>query len=117
MEKTLDHVNWEFLFYMLERCWLGFRWYSWIRHCVSTPQFSILANGNFASFFHSSCQLRQGNPLSHFLFVIVMEALGRMLQAAAVWEGNLSGFSIGNDTYESITLSHLLFAYDTYHLL
>ena len=50
--------------------------------------------------------------MSHLLFVLVMDALGRMLDKA-VLEGRLSGFSVGNLEGRSLTVSHLLFADDT----
>jgi hypothetical protein len=45
-------------------------------------RFSVLVNGTPSGFFNSSRGLRQGDPLSHFLFVVVMEALSRMPSAA-----------------------------------
>ena len=56
--------------------------------------------------------MRQGDPLSPLLFVLVMEALGRMLDKA-VHEGCMSGFSVGNLEGRSMAVSHLLFADDT----
>ena len=55
--------------------------------------------------------LWQGDPLSPLLFVLVMEALGRMLDKA-VLEGRMSGFSVGNLEGRSMAVSHLLFADD-----
>ena len=62
--------------------------------------------------FESSRRLRQGNPLSSLLFVLVMEALGRMLNKA-IHEGHLLGFHVGNLERRSLVVSHLLFANDT----
>ena len=60
-------------------------------------------------FFESSRGLRQGDPLSPLLLVLVMEALGRMLDKV-VHEGYMSGFSVGNLEGRSLVVSHLLFA-------
>jgi hypothetical protein len=35
LEKTYDHVNWDFLLYMLRRCGFGRTWCSRIEHCIS----------------------------------------------------------------------------------
>jgi hypothetical protein len=46
MEKSYDHVDWNFLLYLLKRCGFGERWCSWIKHCISTVRFSVLINGS-----------------------------------------------------------------------
>jgi len=77
-EKAYDRVNWEFLLYLLKRCVFGERRRDWITHCISTMHFSVLINGSPSGFFSSSHGLKQGDPLSPLLFVVVMEALSRM---------------------------------------
>ena len=62
--------------------------------------------------FGSYRGLRQGDPLSLFLFDIVMEALSRMLVVNTM-AGQFSGFLLGNATGSLMTVSHLLFADDT----
>ena len=71
-----------------------------------------MINGSPYGFLSSTKGLRQGDPLSPLLFVLVMDALGRMLDKA-VLEGHLSGFSVGNLEGRSLAMSHLLFADDT----
>uniref|UniRef100_A0A2N9HJW1 Reverse transcriptase domain-containing protein n=1 Tax=Fagus sylvatica TaxID=28930 RepID=A0A2N9HJW1_FAGSY len=112
VEKAYDHVNWKFLIYMLQRCGFYGRWRNWMYSCISTARFSILINGCPNGFFPSSRGLRQGDPLSPLLFVIVMEALSRLLDRA-VREGLFSGFSVGTMAANPLMVSHLLFADDT----
>jgi hypothetical protein len=112
MEKAYDHVDWSFLLYLLRRCGFGEKWCSWIKHCVSSVRFSVLIDGTPSSFFGSSRAVRQGNPLSPFLFVLVMEAFSKML-GAFTSRGLISGFSVGSNEQPRVNVSHLFFADDT----
>jgi hypothetical protein len=112
MEKAYDHVDWNFLLYLLKRCGFGERWCSWITHCISSVRFSVLINGSLSGFFGSSLGVRQGNLLSPLLFVLVMEAFSRMI-SAIYYRGLISGFSMGTKEFDRVEVSHLLFANDT----
>jgi hypothetical protein len=112
MEKAYDHVDWSFLLYLLRRCGFGEKWCSWIQHCISSVCFSVLINGVPSGFFGCSRGVRQGDPLSPFLFVLVMEAFSRML-GAFTERGLISGFSVGSSGQNRVNVSHLLFADDT----
>ena len=111
LEKAYDHVNWEFLLYVLQRCGFAEKWRRWISFCISTIRFSILVNGSPCGFFQSFRGIRQGDPLSPLLFVIVMEALSRLIDKASGVR-LLSGFSVGGEESAPLQISHLLFVDD-----
>ena len=107
LEKAYDCVNWNFLIYTLWRCGFSGKWCRWIFACIFFVCFSILVNGSSRGFFHSSRGLRQGDSCSPLLFLLVMEALSRML-VKAVERRFISGFSVGNSVENSV--SNLPFA-------
>ena len=112
IEKAYDHVNWDTLFYLLERMGFGERWRRWLKTCVSTVRFSVLVNGSPAGFFGSSRGLRQGDPLSPLLFLLIMEVLSRIMKKTEEG-GFIQGFHVGPINSTGICISHLLFADDT----
>ena len=72
----------------------------------------MLINGTLEGFFNSSRGLRQGDPLSPYLFVIGMEAFSRLIHKA-VRGGFLSGCRIKGRRGDGALVSHLLFVDDT----
>ncbi|XP_072054792.1 uncharacterized mitochondrial protein AtMg01250-like [Arachis hypogaea] len=90
---------------------MGFRrrWRDWMRECVSTATMSVLVNRSPSKPFKMEWGLRQGNPLSPLLFVLVVDVLHRML-GGQVRNGRIAPLMVGRDYIE---LSHLLFADDT----
>jgi exonuclease III len=72
-ERACDTVNWNFLEYMLIRMGFTEGWRRWIRACVFQSSMSVLVNGSTTEDFCVGKGLRQGGPLSPFLFLIVAE--------------------------------------------
>ncbi|XP_016192035.1 uncharacterized protein LOC107632911 [Arachis ipaensis] len=87
----------------------GNRWRSWVMECVGTSSMSMLINGSPSKPFKMERGLRQGDPLSLFLFVLVVDVLHRMF-GEAIRNGRLSPLLVGR---EHVELSHLQFADDT----
>ncbi|WMV26184.1 hypothetical protein MTR67_019569 [Solanum verrucosum] len=115
IEKTYDHVNWGFLMDLLEKMGFGRKWKHWIKFCISTVNFSVLINGSPAGYFNSQRGLRQGDPLSPFLFLLVMEGLNNMIKISNR-EGWLRGFDVARAGRDSLKITRLQYADDTYIL-
>ena len=75
-------------------------------------QFSVLVNGFPADFFGSSRGLRQGDPLSPLLFLVMMEVFSRMVKRME-GAGLFSDFRVDGKRGRGECVSHLLFADDT----
>ena len=107
-EKAFDSVSRKYLDFMLHNLGFGPKWRSWIKACLESSRTSILVNGNPTSEFSIKCGLRQGDPLSPFLFIIVMEGVHVAL-SDVVQSGLIRGVKIGNS---DLKLSHLFYADD-----
>jgi hypothetical protein len=79
MSKAYDRISWNFLRKMLEAFSFAEEWVRWILGLVSTTFFSILINGSPSKNFNPSRGLRQGDPLSPYLYIILAEGLGRLI--------------------------------------
>lgn len=79
---------------------------------MSTARFSVLINGSPIGFFKAERGLRQGDPLSPFLFVIVMEGLNNMIKTANQY-GWIKGFDVARRGNDSLEVTHLQYADDT----
>jgi len=95
IEKAYDPVNWKFLINVLNKMGFGGRWIGWICYCISSSSFAVLVNGSPTDFFLPSRGLRQGDPISPLLYLLVIEVLTRIIEAASS-VGLISGFTVSS---------------------
>jgi hypothetical protein len=108
MEKAFDSLEWEFLLKILELLGFNSTWMHWIRQCITTSSFSILLDGAPFGKFSPSRGLRQGDPLSPFLFILGAEILSRLIEREESL-GLIHGIKMAR---MCPPISHLLFAGD-----
>ncbi|RVW14147.1 putative ribonuclease H protein [Vitis vinifera] len=113
IEKAYDHVNWRFLLSVLEKMGFGPKWRNWIFFCISTVRMAVLVNGTPTDFFSTFRGLRQGDPLSPYLFVLIMEAFSSLISRAEE-NGFIRGFKATGRSGEGVLVSYLLFADHTF---
>jgi hypothetical protein len=108
IEKAFDRMEWAFLLAILEK--LGFSpiWISWIRIYISFASFFILLNSSPFGHFSLERGLRQGDPLSHFLFILGFEVFSRLVFKEQR-KGSIKGLQIARNCS---AIHHLLFVDD-----
>ncbi|XP_071688162.1 uncharacterized mitochondrial protein AtMg01250-like [Rutidosis leptorrhynchoides] len=92
----------------MEMMGFGPKWRKWISSCLESATISILVNGSPTNEFKLQRGVRQGDPLSPFLFILAAEGL-YLLMKAAVRHNMFEGIEVGND---KISISHLQYVDD-----
>nr|GEV98145.1 putative RNA-directed DNA polymerase, eukaryota, reverse transcriptase zinc-binding domain protein [Tanacetum cinerariifolium] len=108
-QKAFDSVRWDHLDDILDK--FGFRqtWRHWIKSCLVLSKASILVNGSPTDEFSFHRGLRQGDPLSPFLFILVMESLQVSFQRL-IDRCMFTSIMVGHNN--QVSISHLFYADD-----
>ena len=110
MSKAYDILEWNFLQEIMQKLGFHSKWINLIMQCVGTIQYKILHNGTESDPFLPGRGLRQGDPLSPFLFIICAEGLSSTLRNMQE-RGLIHGCSIARS---APPISHLFFVDDSY---
>ncbi|KAL9685346.1 hypothetical protein QQ045_022795 [Rhodiola kirilowii] len=109
MSKAYDRVEWPFLEQLMMRMGFAEKWVDRVMHCVRSVTYHVKVNGHVSQKITPRRGLRQGDPISPYLFLFCSELLSAKL-SAAVSQQRISGvkFGVGGPI-----VSHLFFADDS----
>nr|GEW97297.1 putative RNA-directed DNA polymerase, eukaryota, reverse transcriptase zinc-binding domain protein [Tanacetum cinerariifolium] len=102
-----DSMRWDYLDEVLDKFGFGGKWRGWIQGCLKSSRGSILINGSPTKEFQFNKGLKQGDPLSPFLFILIMKSLHISFQRV-VDAGLYNGLRLSS----TVNLSHLFYAGD-----
>lgn len=109
MSKAYDRIEWSFLRDVLSRFGFSETWISWLMTCVTSVSYSYLVNGAAQGKVHPSRGIRQGDPLSPYLFILCTEVLSGLCKKAQL-RGDVVGVKVARNFP---AINHLLFADDS----
>ncbi|XP_020270848.1 uncharacterized protein LOC109846037 [Asparagus officinalis] len=107
IRKAFDYISWNFIQDILTDMGFPLVFVKWIICCISTPNYSISLNGSLHGFFKGERGLRQGDPLSSYIFILGMEYLTRMLNLLK----DDKNFKF-HPKCKNLNITHLVFADD-----
>ncbi|XP_027095016.2 uncharacterized protein [Coffea arabica] len=109
MAKAYDRVEWHFLQAMMQKMGFCARWINWITSCLSSVSYSFNCNGESKGFVTPERGIRQGDPLSPYLFLICSEGFSNLLKKAEERK-DINGLRISR---QGPLITHLFFADDS----
>ena len=109
ISKAYDRVEWSFLNKAMKAMGFSEEWCVLIMSCVTSVRYQVLINGAPFGKITPTRGLRQGDPLSPYLFVVCTEVLAQMLKSAERSK-KISGLRVAR---RAPPVSHLLFADDS----
>ncbi|KAI3821231.1 hypothetical protein L1987_08792 [Smallanthus sonchifolius] len=110
--KAFDSLNWNFLDSIMLQMGFGARWRSWIKGYLKSGRASVLVNGSPTDEFPMERGVRQGDPISPFLFILAMEGLSAMMRSASQ-KGLFKGVRLPNS---GPTVTHSMYADDVFFI-
>ena len=109
MSKAYDRMKWSFIEPVLRKMGFSEIWIDWIIRCITSVKYKVLMNGEPRGNIVPGRGLRQGDPLSPFIFILRTEALISLLNHAEN-QWMITGMRVART---SPSVSHLLFTDDS----
>lgn len=106
LEKAYDKLNWDFIRSTLQAFNFPRDWIDLMMDCISSVSHTIIFNGGLTQPFSPHCGIRQGDPISPFIFILCMEILSKIIQR------EVDSLNWHPAKIKDIKISHCLFADD-----
>ena len=87
IQKAFDSVDHDFLFCTLENAGFGGSFLNWIKILVKNQESCVYNSGTATSYFDLLMGCRQGDPISAYLFILVIEVFFQMVRTNSLIEG------------------------------
>ncbi|PNX57454.1 ribonuclease H, partial [Trifolium pratense] len=110
ISKAYDRIDWDYLKEVMIKMGFCQQWVRWVMMCVETVDYSVIVNEDTVGPIIPGRGLRQGDPLSPYLFIICAEGLSALIKQAED-RGEIHGNKICRN---APIISHLLFADDCF---
>lgn len=110
MSKEYDRGEWNLLEAIMEKMGFGKKWIKLMMECITTVEYFFLDEGDEIGPIKPQWGLRQGDPLSPYLFILILEGLNAMI-STHVYRGFIHGINISRGGPK---VSHILFADDCF---
>lgn len=107
--KAYDRLEWRFLEITMRKMGFESKWIRWIMKCVTIVTYSVMINRAPEGLIVPQRGLRQGDPLSPYLFILCADVLSHLMHRA-MEERSLVGIKIAAT---GLAVNHLLFADDS----
>ncbi|CAL2243517.1 unnamed protein product [Prunus armeniaca] len=109
MAKAYDRVEWNFICKMMEKLGFPDEFIKLVFECISTVSYSLIRHGAVEGNIIPQRGIRQGDPLSPYLFLICARGFSTLLKQAEL-SGDIKGIEVARG---APPISHLFFAYDS----
>jgi len=110
ISKAFDRVDWSFVKRMMISLGFHTRWVNWMSICMESVHYQVLVNGESVGPVVPKRGLRQGDPLSPYLFILCAKGLSKLIKKSEA-KGEIHGIKVCRG---APLLTHLLFADDCF---